>query len=73
MKAIEKIKWMNVGIGLAENCRNLTEAAVGEGTSIYCGDEDRAEFLISALGELGLKADCEIYTVDGEFMVEVRM
>ena len=55
----------------AENCRNLTDESVGEGTSIYCGDEDRAEFLIQALGELGLNADCEIYTIDGEYFVGV--
>lgn len=79
MKAIEKIKWLNRGIRLGkrdcEVCQNLTEAPVGEGTQtaeIYCGDEDRAAFLVQALGELGIKAECEIYTVDGEYHVEVR-
>lgn len=60
----------------AEECRNLTGAPVGQGTKtaeIYCGDEDRAEFLVQALGELGIKADTEIYTVDGEYHVEVRL
>lgn len=41
--------------------------------NLYCGDEDRAEFLIQALGELGIKAECEIYTVDGEYHVEVKI
>lgn len=81
MKTIEKIKWMNVGITLGkwrakvENCLNLTDAPVGQGsqtTEIYCGDEYTAEFLIRALGELGIKAECEIFTVDGEYHVEVK-
>jgi hypothetical protein len=40
-----------------ENCSNLTDESVGEGTQtaeIYCGDEDYAKFLIDALGKLGL-------------------
>ena len=73
MTTIEKIKWLNKGIRLGEFCRNLTGKPVGEGTEIYCGDEDRAEFLVQALGELGIKAACEIYTVDGEYHVEVKL
>ena len=80
MKTTEKIKWMNVGIGLqkhyGEKCQNLTAAQVGEGSKtaeIYCGDDYTAEFLIRALGELGIKADCEIFTIDGEYHVEVKM
>ena len=76
MTTTEKIKWMNVGIGLREFCRNLTGEPVGQGSKtaeIYCGDEYYAEFLIRALGELGIKAETEIYTVDGEYHVEVKM
>lgn len=80
MKTIEKIKWMNVGIGLqkhyGEKCRDLTDSKRGQGSKtaeIYCGDEYYAEFLIRALGELGIKAETEIYTVDGEYHVEVKM
>lgn len=59
-----------------ENCQNLTAAQVGEGSKtaeIYCGDEYYAEFLIDALGKLGIKAECEIFTIDGEYHVEVKM
>lgn len=76
MTLTEKIKWLNKGIRLGEFCRNLTDGERGQGTlkttEIYCGDEDRAEFLVQALGELGIKAECEIYTVDGEYHVEVK-
>lgn len=80
MTVTDKIKWMNVGIGLqkhfGEKCQNLTSAQVGQGSKtaeIYCGDEYYAEFLIRALGELGIKAECEIFTVDGEYHVEVKL
>ena len=73
MTTTEKIKWLNKGIALGEKCRNLTGESVGEGTSIYCGDEDRAAFLIDALEELGLNADCEVFTIDGEYHVEVKL
>lgn len=80
MTVTDKIKWMNVGIGLqkhfGEKRQNLTDKPVGEGSKtaeIYCGDEYTAEFLIRALGELGIKADCEIFTVDGEYHVEVKL
>lgn len=59
-----------------KNCRNLTDGKRGQGSKtaeIYCGDEYYAEFLIRALGELGIKAETEIYTVDGEYHVEVKM
>lgn len=39
---------------------------------IYCGDEETANFLIDALGELEIKAECEVFTVDGEYFVEVK-
>lgn len=77
MKTIEKIKWLNKGIRLGEMCRNLTGGSVGEGqpktAEIYAGDEDRAEFLVQALGEIGINAKCEIYTIDGEYHVEVKL
>ena len=76
MTTIEKIKWLNKGIRLGEFCRNLTDEPVGQGSKtaeIYCGSEDYAEFLIRALGELGINAECEIFTIDGEYHVEVKL
>ena len=73
MKLIEKIKWLNKGIALGEKCRNLTDAPVGEGTSIYCGDYDYVTFLLHALGELGVEGEFDTYTVDGEWHVEVKL
>ena len=82
MNLTEKLKWFNSGIRLGkwraqvENCKNLTPEQVGEGSKtaeIYCGDEYYAEFLIGALGQLGIKADTEIYTVDGEYHVKVKL
>lgn len=40
---------------------------------IYCGDEDRADFLIKSLEDLGVSAEYETFTVDGEYHVEVRI
>lgn len=40
---------------------------------IYCGDEDTAAFLIDALGELKIKAECKIFTCNGEYFVEVQI
>ena len=76
MTLTEKITWMNKGIRLGEFCRNLSSNSVGQGTKtaeIYCGDEDYAKFLIDALGKLGLGAQCEIFTIDGEYHVEVKL
>lgn len=81
MNLTEKLKWFNSGIRLGkwrakvENCQKLTDEQVGEGTSkeIYCGDEYTADFLIGALGQLGIKAECEIFTIDGEYHVEVKI
>ena len=67
------LKIKKLRLKLAEKCRNLIDGKRGQGTSIYCGDEDRAEFLIQSLVELGIDADCEIYTVDGEYHVEVKL
>lgn len=76
MTATEKIKWMNKGIALAKLTDDINERtdALIEGTAkeIYCGDEDRAEFLMSALLELGYKGDFDVFTVDGEYFVEVN-
>lgn len=58
-----------------EVCQNLTDDKRGQGAKtaeIYCGTEENAEFLLQALGQLGIKAEYEIFTVDGEFMLEVR-
>ena len=63
METIEKIKWLNRGIALGKKCRILTDGKRGQGSKtaeIYCGDE----FLLWTLGELGLNAECEIYTVE---------
>lgn len=69
MELTEKIKWLNTGIGLGKRVGKT----VGKTASIYSGDEDRAAFLIQALGELGLEAECDIYTIDGEYYVEVKL
>lgn len=77
MKTIEKIKWMNVGIGLqkhyGEKCRNLTPDSVGEGASkrIYAGTEDFAEFFETVISTLGLDIKYEIEDVDGELEIVV--
>lgn len=63
---MEKIKLINLGMSLQKN-----RCKLGKTACIYCGDEDRAAFLIEALGELGLDAECETYTIDGEFHVKV--
>lgn len=68
MKTMEKINFLNAGVSLQKNHGKL-----GKTANIYAGDEDRAEFLVQALGELGLNAECEIYTVDGEYHVEVKL
>ena len=68
METMERFKWINLGMSLQKSHGKLDKTA-----EIYCGDEDRAEFLVQALGELGLKAECEIYTVDGEYHVEVKL
>lgn len=39
---------------------------------IYCGDEYTAEFLVRALAQLEIR-DTEIFTIDGEYHVEVRL
>ncbi len=77
MTTIEKIKWMNVGIGLgkrhAEKCRNLTGASVGEGTSkrIYCGTQDNVDFFETVISTLGIDVKYEIEDVDGELEIVV--
>jgi hypothetical protein len=39
---------------------------------IYCGNEETAQFLIDALRELKIKAECNVFTCDGEYFVEVK-
>ena len=68
MEVMERFKWINLGMSLQKNHGKFDKTA-----NIYAGDEDRAEFLVQALGELGLRAECEIYTVDGEYHVEVKL
>lgn len=48
------------------------EAKKVKRTSVYCGDEETAEFLINALQLLEYGAEYEIFTIDGEFHVEVK-
>ena len=78
MKTIEKIKWMNVGIGLqkhyGEKCRNLTGGKRGEGASkrIYCGIGEYVEFFETIISTLGIEADYDIEMVDGEYEIVVR-
>lgn len=67
MKTIDKIKAINLGMSLQKH-----HGKQGKTAQIYCGDELRAAFLIQALGEIGLRAECETYTVDGEYFVEVK-
>ena len=38
---------------------------------VYTGTEDLAHFLIDALEQLELGAECEVFTCDGEYFVEV--
>ena len=41
---------------------------------IYCGDEDTAHFFVGALGQLGYEAeDLEVFTIDGEYFVDVKI
>lgn len=79
MNLTEKIKYINQGMRLqryvdeVENCRNLTGAPVGEGTSkrIYCGTEDYVEFFETVISTLGLDVKYEIEDVDGELELVV--
>ena len=66
---MEKIKNINLGMAFQKRASRIQHKPV----KIYCGDKDRAEFLLQALGQLGLNAQCEIYTTDGEYYVEVRL
>lgn len=40
---------------------------------IYCGDEYTAAFLENALTELLEKVECETFTIDGEYFLEVTL
>ena len=65
MDLTERIKAINLGMALQQRVGGKT-------ADIYCGDEYYAAFLIDALGKLNIKAQCETYTVDGEYFVEVK-
>lgn len=39
---------------------------------IYCGNEETASFLIDALEQLNIKVKSEIFTIDGEYYVEIK-
>ena len=66
---MEKIKNINLGMAFQKRASRIQQKPV----KIYCGDKDRAEFLLQALGQLGLNAEREIYTINGEYYVEVRL
>ena len=68
----EKIKNINLGMAFQKMASRIQQMPK-KPVKIFCGDEDRTEFLLQALGQLGLNAQCEIFTVDGEFMVEVKL
>ena len=67
MNVMEKAKFLNAGMALQ---RMISRK--GKTAEIYAGDEDRAAFLVQALGELELNVECEIFTVDGEYFVAVK-
>lgn len=77
MTVTEKIKWLNRGITLGkwrakvENCQNLTEVPVGEGSRIYCGTEDYVEFFETIISTLGLSIDYQVEMVDGEYEIVI--
>ena len=69
---MEKIKNINLGMAFQKRASRIQQMPK-KPVEIFCDDEDRAEFLVQALEELGLNAECEIYTVDDEYHVEVRL
>ena len=81
MTTFEKIKWMNVGIGLqkhyGENCSNLTGEPVGEGTSkqFYIGLDETADLFIEIIKDMGLEdiIKTEKIDVDGECELRVEV
>lgn len=68
----EKIKNINLGMAFQKRASRIQQMPK-KPVKIFCGDEDRADFLLQALGQLGLNAECKIYTVDGEYHVEVKL
>ena len=68
---MEKIKNINLGMAFQKRASRIQQKPK-KPVKIFCGDEDRAEFLVQTLGELGLNAEREIYTINGEYYVEVR-
>ena len=69
---MEKIKNINLGLAFQKRASRIQQMPK-KPVEIFCGDEDKAEFLVQTLEELRLNAECEIYTVDGEYHVEVRL
>ena len=69
---MEKIKHINLGMAFQKRASRIQQKPK-KPVEIFCGDEDRAEFLVQTLGELGLNAEREIYTINGEYYVEVRL
>lgn len=53
--------------------QELKQEQKKKGKEIYCGDEETANFLIDALGQLNINAECEIFTCDGEYHVQVKI
>lgn len=65
------VKAKKLRLKLAEKCRNLTDAPVGEGTSnrLYCGTEDYVDFFKTVISTLGLDVNYEVEEVDGELEI----
>ena len=68
----EKIKNINLGMAFQKRASRIQQMPK-KPVKIYCGDEDRADFLVQALKELELNVEREIYTINGEYYVEVRL
>lgn len=69
MTVCEKAKMLNAGMALQKKVNRMRN---GKQYDIYCGDEYTADFLMSAIGQLELNAECKVYTVDGEYFVKVK-
>ena len=67
----EKIKNINLGMVFQKRASCIQQMPK-KPVKIFCGDEDRAKFLLQALGQLGLNAEGEIFSVDGEYFVGVN-
>lgn len=65
------IKAKKLRLKLAEKCRNLTDAPVGEGTEtrIYAGTEDFVNFFETVISTLGIDVEYDVEDVDGELEI----